>query len=1355
MTSRRKGKKGNKSKSTGDQFNRATKYNPYAYFSADDLSKLKVALKIKEASIPIAIGCVILNRFDILQKAVSNGLNINQLGPNSTTALIWAVRYKYLNIIEYLLDHGADPNIKIENNENLIIIALEHKLWEENTFIEFWDRVLKVSEIDVNATNKNGHTILHIAVRRQWEKFIEKLLEKKVNLDITNINGVTPLMTACFRNNLNIVNTLINSGADFTKEDNHYRTALCYAIITGAKLGKPPFPIAERIIFELQKDLSFRDFIKRRMEVVDIILKKDKVSDQETEMLRTLAQYIVQHTENGLKIILDFCVFDLMADISLQALRSKNIEKQKLLLQLLQELLYYNDQVVGFKSDIQAKLSDQLLRCNVIKSCLKIVKNEGVHFKLAFQAVILFCTMNEMGLEWAKNQYAEFGQVFRNLPEGCTCQKDCADEKRQKLMKKKVKKVRRFLNVIQGTGGEPSKEPVEDKSEFNVKKSKRRSKVLKAKLTKIKNMELAERLKNTDDSKTKKEDVQIVKETEDSESNCATIINEEKKDVKEDDVQEAVESPTEDVKEAPADTEDAQTIFEQQLSKDIKENEQLVNSIMTDELFCPFYTGPEFSESRNPITSSLKHFLKTQEEQNQVKEEVPYVPTFPEWKSKIFKLPFNDWSVFGDKMKTDKRKLKAAIQYMKKISLNFDNTANAVTLEAALKEVVEYLKELLEIIVTRTKNNWELIGKSGKHGKKAALSEKQAITDLQANFSHLLSSICSLAHSNLPEAIKNIYQLESTLLKFPVNGKTLMSDACAVENVKVQYTTYSNVSEESFLSYVENVLNGFGENREDIKISVMDGLPTVMESEPPGLYLYEMSLLSPAKPPNKRKALEVKLKTMQGAYHLIPSIEKLLDEDVKAPIRKSEGTKRNEPERKYSEMVLKILSKPSGKEVLPDSQKSRWSDKIEHLLDMKQRQMLQGGEVLVSRYPERSHVISQGGNFNLVTLGLSASERPLAVKKIPSKHSVCKTLKSLINPLLVSERSNDVNAGVRNKHILNYFACDYEENKLIVATPLCEYNIGQYVLLLKENAEKVVFEHLTQMEIIKQFLNGLAFLHQQPVPIIHGNLKPSNIFIDIHGVVRLAEFGINKALFKLIEAPKSSLIWFSQETYRVYRLTSAMECSICSDIQVAGMLIYFIISGGIHPFGVDVGTILKNLETSNAIQLKVNLDVTDETFIDLATWMLMYEPADRPHIKNVLGHVLFWSNDRKWRFILNCSGVSTNGVPLGIATETLYGAISETSRKEHIQGQWVDFARRKFPKMSFQGEDTVVGFLKFIKEFYESQVRADEESILDLKSCVLTYFPAFPLTLYRILEGTGIIKEYPFMTYTMTETVVT
>lgn len=69
-------------------------------------------------------------------------------------------------------------------------------------------------------------------------------------------------------------------------------------------------------------------------------------------------------------------------------------------------------------------------------------------------------------------------------------------------MKKKMKKIRRLITTIEGPTKDTSKvlnetkTLSEKKSEpfFNIKKSKRRTKAMKAKITKIKNMELAERL---------------------------------------------------------------------------------------------------------------------------------------------------------------------------------------------------------------------------------------------------------------------------------------------------------------------------------------------------------------------------------------------------------------------------------------------------------------------------------------------------------------------------------------------------------------------------------------------------------------------------------------------------------------------------------------------------------------------------------------------------------------------------------------------------------------------------------------------------------------------------------------------
>lgn len=76
-----------------------------------------------------------------------------------------------------------------------------------------------------------------------------------------------------------------------------------------------------------------------------------------------------------------------------------------------------------------------------------------------------------------------------------------------------------------------------------------------------------------------------------------------------------------------------------------------------------------------------------------------------------------------------------------------------------------------------------------------------------------------------------------------------------------------------------------------------------------------------------------------------------------------------------------------------------------------------------------------------------------------------------------------------------------------MSTPLCEYNVSEYLMRSKVMNSSVV--RVTPIEVVRQFLMGLRFLHDRSEPIVHGNLKPSNILIDVNGTVRVAEFGMH------------------------------------------------------------------------------------------------------------------------------------------------------------------------------------------------------------------------------------------------------
>lgn len=61
------------------------------------------------------------------------------------------------------------------------------------------------------------------------------------------------------------------------------------------------------------------------------------------------------------------------------------------------------------------------------------------------------------------------------------------------------------------------------------------------------------------------------------------------------------------------------------------------------------------------------------------------------------------------------------------------------------------------------------------------------------------------------------------------------------------------------------------------------------------------------------------------------------------------------------------------------------------------------------------------------------------------------------------------------------------------------------------------------------------------------------------------------------------------------------------------MLLHFILTGGLHPFGIVTEDILENL-----LRGTPRLAVTGCELVDLLSWMLLYEGSERPAIEQVL-----------------------------------------------------------------------------------------------------------------------------------------
>ena len=147
---------------------------------------------------------------------------------SKSTPLIQAIKYKQTDIINYLLENNADVNLKEELTGFTPLMASFHDITITELLIE--------KGADIEARNVDGINALVYAVSLNDEEMVKFLLEKgadantvcEIENEHTDIAS-TPLMNAAYRGNTNIINMLLENGADINYTTDFGMTALMYA----------------------------------------------------------------------------------------------------------------------------------------------------------------------------------------------------------------------------------------------------------------------------------------------------------------------------------------------------------------------------------------------------------------------------------------------------------------------------------------------------------------------------------------------------------------------------------------------------------------------------------------------------------------------------------------------------------------------------------------------------------------------------------------------------------------------------------------------------------------------------------------------------------------------------------------------------------------------------------------------------------------------------------------------------------------------------------------------------------------------------------------------------------------------
>lgn len=154
-----------------------------------------------------------------------------------------AIRKNQVDMVNLLLDAGANPNLQDTNSDSILQEALLN-----NTYIKFLnpaDETVQAENFPIIGQEKvqiilamiakgvtaeqrdhNGRTVLMLAAGQGQTEIVKQLLSKGAKVNAVNAYGATPLMYAAVRGKLETVKVLVEQGANINDTMTTYKYIL-------------------------------------------------------------------------------------------------------------------------------------------------------------------------------------------------------------------------------------------------------------------------------------------------------------------------------------------------------------------------------------------------------------------------------------------------------------------------------------------------------------------------------------------------------------------------------------------------------------------------------------------------------------------------------------------------------------------------------------------------------------------------------------------------------------------------------------------------------------------------------------------------------------------------------------------------------------------------------------------------------------------------------------------------------------------------------------------------------------------------------------------------------------------------
>jgi ankyrin repeat protein len=128
--------------------------------------------------------------FPMLEQFIKSGeFEVNRVVKRFPTELTRACRCKRTKMVKFLLQHGADPNLRDGHDDYPITVCAEY---EFGHCVKIAQMLLDAGA-DINSQDRFGNTLAHNAVSSHHYETLKFCLANKADITISNEDGKIPL----------------------------------------------------------------------------------------------------------------------------------------------------------------------------------------------------------------------------------------------------------------------------------------------------------------------------------------------------------------------------------------------------------------------------------------------------------------------------------------------------------------------------------------------------------------------------------------------------------------------------------------------------------------------------------------------------------------------------------------------------------------------------------------------------------------------------------------------------------------------------------------------------------------------------------------------------------------------------------------------------------------------------------------------------------------------------------------------------------------------------------------------------------------------------------------------------------